>query len=290
MGHVFPENERTCGHPERCGHVSEHRVSAGGFEIKANSSGSSNPWVTSFRVRFTFELRRGHVFETPLLREEPERVAGIALRKKLGVHAATYNPATIDANRKLIQEVIDKLEKGVRREKGGLTTGGALSFTPTDVGKKLLVQEQMVASNKAKKAIQASLKATLGAAFTKEEGERVENRTFDLQLDTQANIDALKAELLKIDETRANTEGLFKQYKIPFGVGRSVPMRGELGARDKNAPIGPDSYTFKAKGKEKVMSKAELLKAVEGNPHFLSQAATMLGIDEKQLKRELGVK
>ncbi len=76
MGHVFPENERTCGHPERCGHVSEHRVSAGGFEIKASSSGSSDPWVTSFRVRFTFELRRGHVFETPLLREEPERVAG----------------------------------------------------------------------------------------------------------------------------------------------------------------------------------------------------------------------
>lgn len=146
--------------------------------------------------------------------EAPQREQEIKLRTELSKEAAGYDPSTLDANISSIEQVLKELKEGKVQTK---TIG---SFAPGDQLKKIFSGKLTEISNKAKKAIQASLKQTLGAQFTKEEGERVESRTFDPQLSVDYNIGALEAELQKIKESRENKENLFRQYKLPFGKGR----------------------------------------------------------------------
>jgi len=141
-------------------------------------------------------------------RQGQSAAGDVKLSQDVASDFAEYNKggaASLDANKKLIKQTIDDLKSSK------IKTGTLGSFAPTDIGKKIFAKDLVVAGNKAKKAIQASLKQTLGSQFTKEEGERVENRTFDAQLSNEDNIAALQAELDKIEQTQKNAENIFRE-------------------------------------------------------------------------------
>lgn len=191
-----------------------------------------------------------------------------ATNKEFKAYQAEGGSSGLNSNLKLLEETLAALESGK------IKTGKIRSYIPTDTLKKLAgAGDLMALSNKAKKAIQSSLKATLGSQFTKEEGERVENRTFDIQLDTQYNIDALKAEIDKIKNTRVNAEDLFSKYVKGF---KPVSVGGELGAGLQQ--IGPVEIN-------RFNNLPESSKSA-----FLEKFAKQRGIDINTAKQMFGVK
>lgn len=133
----------------------------------------------------------------------------VELRKRANEDFNEYQKlgrAGIQANLKFLKDAVAAMKSGE------IKTGGLKAYVPTDTGKKIFGSDLVAVGNKVKKAIQASLKATLGSQFTKEEGERVENRTFDGQLNTQYNIEAIQAEIDKIENAHKTQTQLFSTY------------------------------------------------------------------------------
>ena len=129
-----------------------------------------------------------------------------AVNKDYKAYEVEGGGSNIDSNLALLREV----EKSLSSD--AVQTGGWKTYVPSDRLQKLGISDIVALENKAKKAIMSSLRATLGSQFTKEEGERVENRTFDKQLDTKHNLEAVRAEIKKIENTRRRAESLFSRY------------------------------------------------------------------------------
>lgn len=109
-----------------------------------------------------------------------------------------------------VDKQLNQLEESANiLEKDPDLVGGITSALPDQVRKRLNSKafnvEQMV-----KQAVQGSLKATLGAQFTEQEGKKVEDRSFDAALPAKENIARIRA---TVKELRARADEKNKAAK-----------------------------------------------------------------------------
>lgn len=134
---------------------------------------------------------------------------------------STKGKADYEENSKILKDAIDQLDKG--KVSTG-TLSGIGSKTPgVRTGTKEL-------ETRVRKALNGMLRATLGAQFTQEEGERVFQQTFDPFADPKENIKNMQTELSKLEKQKQLIEDqgkFFKQkstlkgYEIPETLERS---------------------------------------------------------------------
>jgi len=163
--------------------------------------------------------------------------------------------AGINANIEALEGVISDLKTGKVKTR---TVG---TWVPGDTAKKAFVEEAVSARAAAHKAIQASLRATLGSAFTEEEGKRILENTFDIQLSPKENIKRLEAEIKKIKETKKTAEAAFRRYGfMPPKAGDQGAAPGEQGGQPAPAQPAAQSGT-----------PVDLVARLKANPHLVNE-------------------
>lgn len=109
----------------------------------------------------------------------------------------TGGKADYEENKKIFDEAISALEKG------DISTG-----TTSGIGARLpgVRTETRELENRVRKALNSMLRATLGAQFTQEEGERIFQQTFDPFASSDENIKNMQTELSKIEKRARDIE------------------------------------------------------------------------------------
>ncbi len=163
----------------------------------------------------------------------------------------TGGKADFEENKKIFDEAITGLEKG--SVDTGMTSGiGArLPGVRTDTRE---------LETRVRKALNSMLRATLGAQFTQEEGERIFQQTFDPFASPDENVKNMQTELSKIEKRARDIEQqgqLFDKQKTLSGFQpstESAPAPMQLSPKDQKAldwanknPNDPRSEQIKRK-------------------------------------------
>jgi len=184
--------------------------------------------------------------------------------------------AGLDTNIAEIEDVLKKLKSGEAK------TRNKASFLPGDYLQKVFNEDALALQSRMHKAIQSSLRATLGAQFTQQEGERILNNTFDPKLSTATNIQRLEAELSNIRKTRANKEGLFKMKKLPLMLGEFGAAAPQTPAAAPQAPM-PQANLANMKKAVSALTQAFVSK-VPNAAELFAQQAKQMGYTDSQIK------
>lgn len=115
----------------------------------------------------------------------------------------------------------------------GEISGPVIGAIPTEYGKSLYNSKATAAKQEIFKAVQASLRATLGSAFTAKEGEALLARTFDVKLPTAENSRRLG---ILLDNLQKAQEAKAQAYSYFHGEGRGS-LQGYKGPK-----LGGDQF------------------------------------------------
>lgn len=107
-------------------------------------------------------------------------------------------------NKKIFEEAIDAIKKD--KVDTGLLSGAGSKLPLVRTNTKQL-------ETRVRKAINGMLRATLGAQFTQDEGERIFSQTFDPSADEEENIKNMQTELAKIEGRAKALEGQGKYFR-----------------------------------------------------------------------------
>lgn len=117
---------------------------------------------------------------------------------------------TVVKNLGQIQSAINDLRDGTAQT-GGLSA--KLPYLSSDSAQTLINPKMAIARDKIRGAVQSTLKETLGAQFTEQEGEKIMNRAFDPRLSTDENIRRATAVLNELQQKAAAKEAAGKYYE-----------------------------------------------------------------------------
>lgn len=117
---------------------------------------------------------------------------------------STQGKADYEENSKILKEAIKKLEDGK------ISTG-----TTAGIGSRIpgIRTETRELETRVRKALNGMLRATLGAQFTQEEGERIFQQTFDPFASSEENIKNMQTELNKLEKQKNLIEDQGKVFK-----------------------------------------------------------------------------
>lgn len=138
---------------------------------------------------------------------------------------STQGKADYEENSKILKEAINKLEKGE------VSTG-----TAAGIGSRLpgVRTETRELETRVRKALNGMLRATLGAQFTQEEGERIFQQTFDPFASSEENIKNMQTELNKLEKQKNLIEdqgkvfkerGTLRGYNVPSTLEKSQSIK-----------------------------------------------------------------
>lgn len=134
----------------------------------------------------------------------------------------------------LEQNAIDLNDAIVKLKSGAVSTGGLSTKFPylkSDDVQSMLNQEMLNVEVAARKAIMPLLRATLGAQFTENEGERIFGTVFDRKAPATENARRMEAKLKELKATLKNKEDLFIKEGLITEEQRTV-----FGDEKKKAP------------------------------------------------------
>jgi len=146
----------------------------------------------------------------------------------------TAGKADYEENKKIFDEAVKALESG-KVKTGALEGVGARA--------PIIRTDTRELETRVRKGLNGMLRATLGAQFTQEEGERIFQQTFDPAAKPEENIKNMQTELNKIKKRKQLIEeqgGYFKQkgtlkgYQIPQTLEESE-QKQTLSTRDQQA-------------------------------------------------------
>lgn len=143
----------------------------------------------------------------------PQVVAATGVAKEFADYQAAGGKATLDKNLARLEEAAKKLESGE------VKTGKLSAAVPglsSDVAQDVLNPEIAAVRDEVRGAVQATLRQTLGAQFTQQEGEAIFNRSFNPRLSAEENAKRIRTEIKGLRQTIKNKEAEFaKQGLIP---------------------------------------------------------------------------
>lgn len=187
----------------------------------------------------------------------PTVEAGKGIAKEFADYQAAGGKATLDKNLGQLEEAAKKLESGeVKTGKISAAVPGLAS----DMAQDVLNPEIAAVRDQVRGAVQATLRQTLGAQFTAQEGEAIFNRSFNPRLSADENAKRIRTVIQELKQNIANKEKAFKAQG--FAV----------------------SPSFKIRGKE---ISADKLRAAPLN--VLEKAAKEMNITVEELKQKLGM-
>lgn len=172
---------------------------------------------------------------------------------------------------------LNKLENAAKiLESGQLKTGkisAALPLLGTDKAQDVLNPEIAKIRDDVRGAIQASLRQTLGAQFTEQEGEAIFNRSFNPRLSADENARRIRAEINGLKEMAVNKENSFESQ----------------GFKVKNKVMNDYSQL----NRQQLDNHRANLEALKGDKTktmlYLQKLADALNITIEQVKKKLGV-
>jgi len=143
---------------------------------------------------------------------QAQQAAGqVAASQGIGKEFADYQTA---GGRATLNKNLDKLRDAAKRLKSGeVKTGQVSTIVPGlggDKAQEVLNPDVAAVRDDIRGAIQASLKQTLGAQFTAQEGEAIFNRAFNPRLSAEENARRVEQEIKGLEETIKNKESEFE--------------------------------------------------------------------------------
>lgn len=182
--------------------------------------------------------------------------------KEYVAYMANGGRASISSSIRRLEDAANALETG------NVKTGGVTTTIPgfrSDSVQVMLNPKMVEMRTEAQSALNNVLRQTLGAAFTKDEGERVLNQVWDDKQSPSVNAKKIREKLVELRSNVADKEALFKRY------GHPVPSeRGAAEAWLKSKKIQAAS-----------LDETEYQK-------FISGAADKLGISIEDVRKILG--
>lgn len=163
------------------------------------------------------------------------------LSSKLADDFAEYDAvggrAVLTGNIKSLDAAIKKLESG------DISTGSITTKIPglnSEQVQSMLNQEMRNVQNDARAAIMPLLRATLGAQFTKDEGERIFGTVFDPMAGPEENARRMKRKLTELKQTLADKERAFRREGF-IGGGGQAPANAEPAATPNKSGLRDQS-------------------------------------------------
>lgn len=205
-----------------------------------------------------------------------KKAADVDIGKNYSAYVTEGGQAGLDSNIAEITEVLNQLKTGVKK------TRNFASFIPTDYAQKLFNEDALALQSRMHKAIQSSLRATLGSQFTQEEGNRILNNTFDPKLSTEINIQRLEAELHRINETRRTAESTFRANKHQLPPDASEQLGDASAAGGKNTAPPPPSLAQAQKIARKL--REEIAKSGPRAVAAFRRQAQQRGLSPEQIR------
>jgi len=139
-----------------------------------------------------------------------QKAADVAFGKSYSDWNAEGGRTTVEKNLGLLQDSINELKQP------GEITGGLSTKIPgfkSDVAQSELNPQMLQVRDKARTAIQTSLRPILGAQFAAIEGEQIMNRAFDPKLNDEQNAQRLQAEFNAIQAMANDRDNAARYYE-----------------------------------------------------------------------------
>lgn len=201
-----------------------------------------------------------------------QAAGGVAASQAIGREYADYQAA---GGKATMEKNFDKLEEAAKLlESGKIKTGklsAAIPLVKNDDVQDVINPDIARVRDDVRGAVQASLRQTLGAQFTAQEGEAIFNRAFNPRLSGEENARRIRTEIEGLKKTMTNKEAEFAAQ------GYSVK-----GSAKKEAPAKNSSQEQKKKEFKKLSPEAQK-KALPGFAKYLNMSI-------EEVKKELGIK
>jgi hypothetical protein len=148
---------------------------------------------------------------------------------------STQGKADYEENSKILKDAITKLDKGT------VSTGFTQGIAAKIPGIRTETREL---ETRVRKALNGMLRATLGAQFTQEEGERIFQQTFDPAASPDENVKNMQTELQKLEKQKKLIEdqgSFFKKnktlrgYELPQTLEEPTQNQTQLSPKDQQA-------------------------------------------------------
>lgn len=213
-------------------------------------------------------------------REEDLRAGQVQVARDTGKEFAAWEgggKARAEKNIGLLEDAVKKLSKNPDLS-GGITS--KIPGLRSDVLQEELNPEGIAVRDQVRNAIQTTLRETLGAQFTQQEGEAIFNRAFNPRLSAAENAKRAAIEVKALKQMVKDREALFR--KQGFSKGNTAPgpqsSRTEMGGGEQPQAPAPDWN-----GKQISLEKVGQL--LQTNPELAPQIAQKLGYTEQELRR-----
>lgn len=174
----------------------------------------------------------------------------------------TGGKADYEENKKIFVEAIGALGKDL--ETGKKIPAKVSTGTASGVGARIPVvrTDTRELETRVRKAINGMLRATLGAQFTEQEGERIFNQTFDPFADASENIKNMETELAKIQK-RADAFESQGQFFVKNKSLRDYPVQSGSPSNQQPQTPGPGSIINSGGKRYRVGADGESLEEIK---------------------------
>ena len=209
------------------------------------------------RVELGGQIGLGKQMQAQAATPRVEAAKGVG--KEFTDYQTAGGKATLEKNLAKLEEAAKKLESG-KVKTGKLSA--AVPGLSTDIAQDVLNPDIAAVRDEVRGAVQATLRQTLGAQFTAQEGEAIFNRAFNPRLSSAENAKRIRTEIEGLRKTIQNKEAEFAKQGL--------------------APA--ESNTFTIKGR-----KVSADKLRSAPPNVLQQAAKEMDMSLEELKKKLGM-
>jgi hypothetical protein len=197
--------------------------------------------------------------------------------KKYADYKAGGGRAGMEASLKKLEGAAAALQTGK------VTTGGVSTVIPgfkTDAAQSVLNPQMVAVKTDAQAALNTILRATLGAQFTAQEGERVLNQIWDDRQPPKENARRIKE---KIDELRSNARNAESEFQR-FGYMQ------ESGIADKGKKAKATAVSAPPEWQNKLNSQIDRVKKLNPDEYgkYVNAFANKYNLSAEQVKKALG--